>query len=250
MQPRILIVDDEAPARSRLIMLLADIAATCPHQLVGEAASGAAALAAIAALAPDVLLLDVQMPGMSGLELAVQLAQRAGPAPAVIFITAFEGFALQAFEVQAYDYLLKPVRAQRLAEAIARAAGRIAGDAPSGGRRHFSVLERDRQLLVPVAEVLYMKAEQKYVTLKTSEHAYLIEESLLSLEQEFANSFVRVHRNALAARQAIVGVERAVAAAGERGQDAWQVILRGLDERLPVSRRQWAVVRALVRIAH
>ncbi len=257
MIPRLMIVDDEAPARTRLRTLLADIADDCPHLLVGEAASAAEALAVLPVLQPDVLLLDVQMPGATGLDLAAQLA-RSTDAPAVVFVTAFDSHALQAFEVHAVDYLLKPVRAARLAAAIAHAAAMreraTAALAALTGtqqpvRRHFSVQERGRVILVPVSEVLYCRAELKYVTLRTREREYLVEESLASIEDELAAHFVRVHRSALVARDAILGVERAVLAAedGERVQDAWQVILRDIDERLPISRRQWGVVKPLLR---
>ncbi len=256
MTPRILIVDDEAPARVRLANLLSDIAEDCPHVLVGEAAGAQAALQAMAALQPDIVLLDVQMPGMSGLELAAQLAQKAVRAPVVIFITAYESFAVQAFEVQAVDYLLKPVRATRLAEAIGRAVRTLQVQGTStlpACRSSFSVQARERMLLVPVAEVLYLKAESKYLTLRTASQSYLIEESLSSLEQELAATFVRVHRNALVARAAIAGVERVSTAHmteaqdGERAAENWQVIVRYLDERLPVSRRQWPIIKALLK---
>ena len=264
MIPRIFIVDDEAPARARLRTLLSDIAAQCPHQLAGEADQAQSALDGIASTKPDIVLLDVQMPGMSGIELAAHLTKEAGGAPIVIFVTAYDEYALKAFEVHALDYLLKPVRAARLAEALRRAAdlrGRLrsqqeaiaaAGTALNAKRRHFSVQERDRVLLVPVADVIYLKAELKYVTVRTKAREYLIEESLLSIEDEFGATFVRVHRNTLVARDAIVGVERGSAPSEgdnetERAQDAWQIILRDIDERLPISRRQWPVVKALVR---
>jgi two-component system response regulator AlgR len=256
---RIYIVDDEGPARARLKTLLSDIETECPHRLVGEAAQAQQALEQIATLAPDVVLLDVQMPGMTGIEMATHLAQN-GAAPAIIFVTAYDEYALKAFEVHALDYLLKPVRASRLADALRRASpGKGLQQAVSEvaaklntPRRHFSVQERGRLLLVPVPEVLYLKAEAKYVTLRTREREYLIEASLQSLEQEFATSFIRVHRNALVARDAIVGVERGTVAVdteseGEKGQESWQVILRGIDDRLPISRRQWPGVKALVK---
>jgi two-component system, LytTR family, response regulator AlgR len=277
MAPRLLIVDDEAPARARLAMLLADIAAECPHALVGEAAHAQAALDAVAAARPDIVLLDVQMPGMSGIELARHLAALETP-PAVIFVSAFDEFALKAFEVHALDYLLKPVRAARLAQAIQRAASLMAAQAQKQAlaaasaslrlqRRNFSVQERGRLLLVPVADVLYLKAEAKYVTLRTAVRSYLIEESLNSIEEELQDVFVRVHRNALVARNALQGVERAPPEAdpdGERlkddsgdaggkpekngkAQETWQVIVRGVTERLPVSRRQWPQIKALMR---
>jgi len=264
MPPRIFIVDDEAPARARLATLLSDIAADYPHELVGQSAQPQAALDRIAELAPDIVLLDVQMPGMNGIELAHHLLKTDAGGPAVIFVTAYDEFALQAFDVHALDYLLKPVRAARLTDALRHAGAvrdgmpsqrqRIAGAATAlhAVRRHFSVQERGRVLLVPVAEVLYLKAEAKYITLRTREREYLIEGSLLSLEQEFAASFIRVHRNALVARDAIVGVERGTQPVdaetdGDKAMESWQVILRGVDDRLPISRRQWPMVKALVR---
>lgn len=262
MTPRIFIVDDEAPARSRIKTLLSDIAAECPHELVGEASGAQGALDGIAASRADLVLLDVQMPGMTGIELAAHLMKSAPPAPAVVFVSAYDEYALKAFEVHALDYLMKPVRAARLAEAIRRVcrlraqtqSGAIANAAKAmqQARRHFSVQERGRLLLVPVAEVLYLKAELKYVTLRTRMQEYLLEESLTSIEEEMSSLFVRVHRNALVARDAIAGVERGAPASdgendGERASESWQVILRGIDERLPISRRQWPVIKALVR---
>jgi two-component system, LytTR family, response regulator AlgR len=263
MKPRVFIVDDEAPARSRMKTLLSDIAADCPHELVGEAATAQLALEGIARAMPDLLLLDVQMPGMTGIELAGHIA-RLPDAPAIVFVTAYDAFALQAFEVHALDYLLKPVRAARLADAIRRVvAMRSSGTAQQTAldaarvalqavRRHFSVQERGRLLLVPVSDVLYCKAELKYVTLRTRTQDYLIEESLTSIEEELGAIFVRVHRNALVARNAIIGVERGTQvvdgdAEADKSHDAWQVILRDVEERLPISRRQWTIVKALVR---
>jgi two-component system, LytTR family, response regulator AlgR len=256
--PRIFIVDDEPPARARLKMLLGDIEAECPHELVGEAENAQRALDGIAATKPDIVLLDVQMPGITGIELAAHLKKLPLPAPIVIFTTAHDAYALNAFEVHALDYLLKPVRATRLADALRRASAlsaqttAIDAIAQSGARRHFSVQERGRLLLVPVADVIYLKAELKYVTLRTATHEYLIEESLTSIEEELDKVFVRVHRNALVARQAIAGVERGSQAIdgdtdADKSQESWQVILRDVEERLPVSRRQWPVVKALVR---
>jgi len=259
MIPKIFIVDDEAPARIRLKTLLSDIAADCPHELVGEADDAQAALDGIAKLNPDIVLLDVQMPATTGIELAERLPKNATGSPAVIFVTAYDQFAFKAFEVHALDYLLKPVRAARLQEAIQRVKDMRSVEAVSpvlassqSTRKHFSIQERDRVLLVPVTDVLYLKAELKYVTLRTKTREYLLEESLLSIEQELSTIFVRVHRNALVARNAIVGVERAAnpvdsESETDKGQESWQVLLRDVDERLPISRRQWAIVKALVR---
>lgn len=266
MRPRVFIVDDEAPARARLGTLLSDIAAECPHELVGESGNAQNALDQITALAPDIVLLDVQMPGMNGIELAAHLTGAEGNGPAVIFVTAYDEYALKAFDVHALDYLLKPVRASRLADALRHAAAmksnaqsqkQMIADVATTlhtARKNFSVQERGRLLLVPVADVIYLKAEAKYVTLRTKAREYLLEGSLLSLEQEFAAIFIRVHRNALVARNAIAGVERGsvmVDAEGdsdkERAQESWQVILRDIEDRLPISRRQWPAVKALVR---
>lgn len=243
---RVFIVDDEAPARARLRALLADIAAVLPNEAVGEAGNGVEALQRLTDAAADVALVDIRMPQMDGIELARHLALLPHP-PAVVFTTAYDQYAVQAFELEAVDYLLKPVRAERLAAALEKArraglAGRetLARLAPQA-RRHLSVSERGRILLVPVADVLYLKAELKYVTARTREREYLLDESLIHLEQEFAAAFVRVHRNCLVARGAIAGFEKT---AGEDGETHWSVLLAGLDEKLPVSRRQWPAVKA------
>ena len=243
---RVFIVDDEAPARARMKALLADIAAELPNHLVGEAANGIEALERLATMSADVALVDIRMPQMDGIELARHLAG-AENAPAVVFTTAYDQYAVEAFELNAIDYLVKPVRAQRLAAALEKARraaptpretlARLAPEA----RRHLSVAERGRILLVPVADILYLKAELKYVTARTREREHLLDESLTHLEQEFASRFVRVHRNCLVAREAIAGFEKSAA---EDGETHWTVLLAGLEEKLPVSRRQWPTVKA------
>lgn len=242
---RILLVDDETPARQRMRTLLSDIAAECPHELVGEAANAQEAIMRAEALRAELVLLDVQMPGTDGMTLATRLAALP-QAPALVFVTAHDEFALQAFDLQACDYLLKPVRASRLAQALRR-AGELRKPAPAA--RQFSVQEKGRVLLVPARQVLFLKADLKYVSLHTAEGEYLIEDSLQSIEDEMPDLFIRVHRSALAAREAIMGVERAaVPTDGEEAErESWVVILRGTSERLPVSRRQWAAVKALLR---
>jgi two-component system response regulator AlgR len=202
----------------------------------------------------DVALVDIRMPRMDGIELAQHLGRLAQP-PAVVFATAYDEYAVKAFEVNAVDYLLKPVRAERLAAALRKArpaslpAAVLRALAPQG-RQQLRCSERGRVLLVPVADVLYFKAEQKYVNARTAAREYLLEESLAHLESEFAARFVRIHRNCLVARDAVAGCERA---AGD-GEDAdaaephWALVLKGAAERLPVSRRQWAQVRALLGI--
>lgn len=246
---RVLVVDDESPARTRLKDVLGDIAAAQAHEVVGFAANGMEALRLQEEVHADVVLADIRMPVMDGVELARHLLRLPRP-PAVIFTTAYDEYAVQAFELAAVDYLLKPVRAQRLAEALGKARRLLpASDAALSrlapqGRRHFSTNERGRILLVPVEEVLYLRAELKYVTARTAERAYLLDESLVHLEQEFAERFLRIHRNCLVSRAAVVGVER-----GERDGDGhWEILLHGLDERLAISRRQWGAVRQLLKL--
>lgn len=242
---RVLIVDDEAPARSRLRDLLGDIGAGQPSRVVGMAANGVEALRILEAEPADVVLADIRMPVMDGVELARHLGRLDKP-PAVIFVTAYDQYAVQAFDLAAVDYLLKPVRAERLAAALGKlrpparvADATLAGLVP-GERRHFSVSERGRILLLPVADVLYLRAELKYVTARTAERDYVLDESLVQLEEEFPQRFLRLHRNCLVARAAVLGVERA----GEQdGEAHWAVLLKGVDERLAVSRRQWPAVR-------
>ena len=247
---RLLLVDDEAPARARLRDVLGDIAGEVPNIVAAEAADGFAALERAQAGHLDVALVDIRMPGMDGVELARHLA-RLATTPAVIFVTAFDQYAVQAFELAALDYLVKPVRAARLADAL-RKARRRADDrvrlekSALAIRQNLSCLERGRILLVPVAEILYLKAEQKYVTARTAEREYLLEESLVHLEAEFSERFLRIHRNCLVARAAVTGVERA---ADEGDADArWSVVLDGTTERLPVSRRQWSQLKALLKL--
>lgn len=259
----ILIVDDEPVARMRVRELLADLAPELPHRIVGEAANAPEALSQIEAVHPQIVLLDVQMPGMTGIELARHISARAASGetqrsmPLVIFITAYDEFAVDAFEVRAIDYLLKPVRAQRLLEALRRAMTRLPADqieaidqlakATNTRRRHLSVHERGRVILVPLDQVVYLKAELKYITVRTREREYLIEESLTSLEEEFADRFVRIHRNALVARPCIAGFERVTPSGDDEvGDPYWQVVLHDITERLPVSRRQWSTVKNLV----
>ncbi|MDP2794210.1 MAG: LytTR family DNA-binding domain-containing protein [Sulfurisoma sp.] len=254
---RLLIVDDEAPARARLRDLLGDIAGEVPTEVVAEAGDGVAALERIDAMAPggiDTALIDIRMPRMGGIELAQHLARLSSP-PAVIFATAYDEYAVKAFELNAIDYLLKPVRAERLAAALKKARPLSLSDsalrqlAPAG-RRHLRCPERGRVLLVPVAEVLYFKADQKYVTARTAAREFLLDESLAHLEQEFVTRFVRIHRNCLVAREAVAGCAREPVgdAVGEAIEPYWTLVLKGVPEHLPVSRRQWAQVKALLDI--
>ena len=245
---RVFIADDEAPARDRLKSLLADIAAELPTRVVGEARNGIEVMEAFPASGAQVLLLDVAMPGMGGLEAARHLA-RLPAAPAVVFVTAHDEHAVEAFELNALDYLMKPVRASRLVAALRKASSAGAPGlerlerAGKAGREYFSVAERSRIVLVPVSEVIYLKAELKYVTLRTRTGEHVVEEPLVALEREFAERFVRIHRNCLVARAAIRGFERS---GGTTEEPSWSVVLDGLAARLLVSRRMWPVVKELV----
>ena len=247
---RVLVVDDEAPARNRLRDLLADCAAKMPLQIAGEAATGRQALDMLPACNADVVLLDIRMPEMDGIETAQHLRKLDHP-PAVIFTTAYDAYALKAFEVHAVDYLLKPIRLARLHDALMRARtlaplqDEILREMKPDARTHLSINERGRIHLIPVSEVLFLKAELKYVTVRTAAREYLLEESLAKLEQEFFGRFVRVHRNCLVAKEAIRGFERAVDAEGE---GHWVVVLNNVDEKIDVSRRQQHIVRELGRI--
>ena len=255
---RVFIADDEAPARARLKELLGDLRGAVGTAIAGEAANGLEVIERLPASSAQVLLLDIQMPGMGGIELARHLAGLEN-APAIIFVTAHDRHAVEAFELNALDYLMKPVRAERLAAALKKAAA--AGPVPrerlekageqsnAGAREFFSVAERNRILLVPVADVLFLKAELKYVTLRTRAGEHLIEEPLVAIEREFSERFIRVHRNCLVARAAIRGFERSSGAGGgaEGGDEPhWSVVLEGVSEQLPVSRRQWPAVKSVL----
>lgn len=251
---RVLIVDDEAPARRRLRELLADNAPALATEVVGEANNGKEALDQLHALRPDVLLLDIRMPVMDGIETAEHLLSL-DHAPAVIFTTAFDDYAIQAFDVNAVDYLLKPIRAERLLSALQKAkalgASRVEAlkEALGRARTHLAIGDRGRILLVPVADIAFLKAELKYITVRTLEKEYLLEESLTKLEQEFAAQFVRIHRNCLLSRAFIEGFERVDHAPeeGESTGSGWVARLRGMQERLPVSRRQQHIIKEFKR---
>ncbi len=241
--PRILVADDEAPARSRLRDLLDDCRADFPLVLVDEARNGREVLEIVGREKVDIVLLDIRMPEMDGMEAARHLAGMAQP-PGIIFTTAFDAYAIKAFEVNAIDYLLKPIRAERLLAALrksrAAAPGREALEAAANQpRRHLSVHERGKIHLVALSEVLYLRAELKYVTVRTQAREFLVEESLTRLEEEFGELFVRVHRNCLVARAAIEGFERHA----QESESGWAVVIRGTGERLAVSRRQQHVVK-------
>lgn len=239
---RVLIVDDEAPARIRLRALVEELP-DC--EVAGEAADGAQALHRADATDPDVVLLDIRMPGMDGLEAARHLAGLERP-PAVIFTTAFDHHALEAFEAAAVDYLLKPIRKARLEQALERARrpnraqlNELAGPGRNV-RTHICASSRGGLQLVPIEQVWYFLADQKYVSVRHAGGELLIEESLKSLEQEFGDRFMRVHRNALVAVDQLAGIDKTPAG----GQVAR---LRSTEETVEISRRHAPELRRRLR---
>ncbi len=238
-----LVVDDESLARERLARLLEEMGG---WELCGEAGSGEEAVRQVESLQPDVVLMDIRMPGMDGLEAARHLSQ-CDRQPAVVFTTAYGDHALEAFDAQAIDYLLKPIHPERLRQALEKAA-RLGGmqlnalerAAESGARTHLCARVRGDLELVPVDEVVFFRADNKYVTVCSPFQQILLEESLKALEQEFADRFMRVHRNALVAVDAVRGLEK-----GASGQS--RVILEGIEEKPEVSRRLLPEVRRRIR---
>ena len=240
----ILIVDDEPLARQRLAGLVQNLDG---YTQCADASNGQETLKLVQELKPDIILLDIRMPGMDGLEVARHLNKLSKP-PAIIFTTAFSDHALQAFETHAIDYLVKPIKQERLHEAL-QAARRLTrpqlqqinqSDAAANMRNNICVKIRGSLELVPISDIHYFLADQKYVTLKTSDHEHLIEESLKSLEDEFGHLFTRIHRNALVANQYIAGLEK--------NNDGHHVIvLQNIDDRLEISRRHLPLVRKKIK---
>jgi two-component system response regulator AlgR len=241
---KVLLVDDEALARARLRVLLADCHSPAAD-VVAEAANAAHAMTAIGQLAFDVVLLDVRMPGMDGVQLAKAIAGLPQP-PAVVFVTAHAEHAVQAFEVAAIDYLTKPVRLERLQQALQKVErlAHVNSGSPTDLMGEVLIIQdRGRTERVPLAEVLYLKAELKYITVRTATHSYILDGALSELEEKYAAHFMRVHRNALIARRAVRALVKHFDA--EEGE-GWAVRLSGIDELLAVSRRQLSAVREAI----
>jgi two-component system, LytTR family, response regulator AlgR len=240
MSLQVLVVDDEALARSRLKTLLGDC--TSPAVvLAGEAANAAQAMDLMHRTAFDAVLLDIHMPGADGLALAQAVRGLPQP-PAIVFVTAHAEHAVAAFELEALDYLTKPVRLERLQAALQKVE-RLAQARAAGAEGQAEVLliqDRGRTERVPIVEVLYFKAELKYITVRTAARSYILDASLSELEERHAAHFLRVHRNALVARRAVRALEKHYDA--EEGE-GWAVRLNGIDELLAVSRRQLGAVR-------
>jgi len=241
----VLIVDDEHLARQRLRKMLS---ATSEHQIIGEAETGEDALRKTQASNPDVVLMDIRMPGMDGIEAASYINRMDKP-PAIIFTTAFSDHALNAFETHAIDYLLKPIKQSRL-EAALDAAKRVnkaqlsqlRNDESDGTRQKICVKSRGSLELIPLEEIIYFKADQKYVTLRTADQEYLIEESLKNLEDEFAQQFIRIHRNALVAQQMLHGLSK-----NNEGHAC--ISFNEIDDLLEVSRRHLPFIRKKIKSA-
>lgn len=236
----ILIADDEAPARNRIRDLLAEIENT---HVVAEAKNGKEAIDLALQTKPDLMLLDIRMPLMDGIE-AAQHAQKLEPKPHIIFTTAYDAYAITAFDLNAIDYLLKPIRLERLQVAIDKARAlrpkQIEALRPlQKMRSHLSIHERGRVLLVPIESIIYLRAELKYITVRTAEREYLIEESLTHLETEFGERFMRLHRNCLVAPHFIRGYEKRFS----DNESQWVALLKDIPETLAISRRQQHLVR-------
>jgi two-component system response regulator AlgR len=244
MTIRVLVVDDESLARNRLKTLLGDCREP-QAQVLGEAANAVQAIDFLQHHEVDAVLADIHMPGADGLMLAQALRQLPHP-PAVVFVTAFAEHAVQAFELEALGYLTKPVRLGRLQAAlqkIERARHQAADAATEALEDVLVIQERGRAERVPLAQVLYLKAELKYITVRTARRSYLLEASLSDLEARYGSRFIRIHRNALVARRAVRALEKHHDP--EEGE-GWAVRLDGVAEALFVSRRQLTAVRALV----
>ncbi|GJL83856.1 MAG: DNA-binding response regulator [marine bacterium B5-7] len=241
---RILIVDDEKLARERLKQLVSGL---LPHPELFEASNGREALFEVNATHPDLVLMDIRMPIMDGLESAMHLSHMDNP-PSVIFTTAYDQHAVEAFEVNAVDYLLKPIRKDRLELALGKVSpvsiqslrNIKSREEMASARSHISVQLRGQITIIPVQEISYFMADNKYVRVCTANERHYIEDSLVSLEQEFEGKFLRIHRNAIVSIDHIRGMEK-------QASGRWHVKLRDLEETLEVSRRHTAAVRSWIR---
>ncbi len=237
---QVLITDDEPLARARLRSLIDEIDGI---DVIGEACNGKESLLLSNQLKPDIVLLDIRMPGIDGLEAASHLCTYEKP-PAVIFTTAYSDHALAAFESNAVDYLLKPIRKQRLEQALKKAhqlnrAQLHALSEDTGSRdvrTHICVQSRESMQLIPLADVIYFHADHKYVTVRHRTGEVLIEEPLKDLEQEFQDEFIRIHRSTLISASSLTGIEKAP-------DGGYQVLLRDIEDRLEISRRHVASLR-------
>lgn len=241
---RVLVVDDELPARQRLEHMLTELDGVEP---AGQAANGVEAVKLAETHRPDVVLMDIRMPGMDGLEAARHLSETDEP-PAIIFTTAYSQHALEAFETQAVGYLVKPIRQERLQAALSKAskltraqlASLSKGDGAEGGRTHICARIRGNLELIPVADIIYFQADQKYITVRHSKGEVLIEDALKNLEVEFDNKLVRIHRNALVSKDFVSGMEK-------NADGRFLVTFKGVEDHLEISRRHVAEIRRFLK---
>ena len=233
---KILIADDEVLARDRLRQMLADLQ---NWEVVGEASNGRETLELCQKLSPDIVLLDIRMPDMDGMEAARHLADLES-GPAVIFTTAYDHYAIEAFDAHAVGYLLKPVRQERLLRALNHASRPGGLDIESFPRTHICVRRVSGLQLIPVTEILYLQADKKYVTVHHLHGEDLVDETLKDLATEFANHFIRIHRNTLIALTYLDHMER-----DKNGQ--FEIRLKGCEESLAVSRRHISAVKACLK---
>lgn len=240
---KILIVDDEKPARDRLRRLLGNMP---NYEIVAEARHGREAVEKTGQYDPDILLLDIRMPGMDGLEAARHIIDKEHP-PAIIFTTAFSDHALEAFETHAVDYLLKPVKLDKLQQSLADCSRlsrpqiqhQLEDISSQQVRNHICARVRGNLVLVPLEDIYYFQAEQKYVTIRHVGGELLIEEPLKALEQEFSSQFHRIHRNALIRVERVAGMKN--------NSDGHQIFFSDIDDKLDVSRRHLSGVRKLLK---
>lgn len=244
---KVLVVDDEQPARERLTSMLADMP---DYEVCGIAANGVECVRVAEREHPDIVLMDVRMPGMDGIEAARHLASMERP-PAVIFTTAYGEHALEAFEAKATGYLLKPIRQERLDEALqvarslnraqlAALAAEINDDGEPPARSHICARLRGRLELIPIEEVIYFQANQKYVTVRHQGGEVIVEDSLKSLGDEFGGRFLRIHRNALISVDDLAGMEKTA-------EGRFEVVFRSVEDRLEISRRHVAEIRRFLK---
>jgi two-component system response regulator AlgR len=231
----ILIVDDEQPARDRLRRLIEPMT---DYRVAGEAGSGAEAIERIRELGPDIVLLDISMPGMDGMSLAGTL-QEAGAGPSIIFCTAYQDQALRAFEVEAVDYVVKPVRAERLAKALDKASRYLGSEDETEQEQYLRSTVGGKVVLTPINRVICLLAEDKYTTVIHERGDTVIDDSLTDLERRFPQLFFRVHRNALVSRRHLRGLERTP-------EGNAYVLLSGTDRKPEVSRRNVSNLRKLL----
>ncbi len=242
---KVLVVDDEKLARDRLVRMVDMLEG---YEVVGSAEAGDGAVREAIRLEPDIVLLDIRMPGMDGMEAGRQLATLTTP-PAVIFCTAFGEHAVEAFDVNASGYLMKPVRREALLDALIKASrvNKVQIEAIVGkdeatdcrSRTHISAKTRRGIELIPLSEVKFFQADHKYVTVRHEGGEVLIDDTLRDLETEFGDKLVRIHRNALVMMDHLEGLER-------DPSGHYQVRMRGIEEKLDVSRRHVSGLRRLV----